>query len=402
MTRFKGKSHVALIALVMLGEQASGHAQTRIRPVSDTVVLSPSMHASTGGALREAELAWRQKPQDEDAALRYARAVFVLGLTEGDLRWYGAAKAALAPWWTATELSAPLLFMRALVRQGFHEFEGGIADLSASIQRDPTQAETWSWRFSLHLLTTQLEAARADCRGIAERFGRDEGDACDAILRIRTGRAAQAVPLLERLVALPDYQGPLAQDWLRYHLGDALRTAGQIDRAVAVWQAHLQARPRAHLIRLSLAELLNAQGRHGEALRVSLVDAVPSDGLLVQALLASTALKDGQAERLGSLVAQRFDNQALRSEALIERPQMVYLIRQRRNDPQDLERGLALAVENWRTQQEPADAVLLAEAALALRQPAAAAPVLEWMQVTGYTDPSLAPLAQALRQALGR
>ena len=64
--------------------------------------------------------------------------------------------------------------------------------------------------------------------------------------------------------------------------------------------------------------------------------------------------------------------------------------------------GLALAVENWRTQQEPPDAALLVEAALALNQPQAGAPVLDWMQTTGYTDPTLAPLAQTLRTRLGR
>ena len=89
---------------------------------------------------------------------------------------------------------------------------------------------------------------------------------------------------------------------------------------------------------------------------------------------------------------------AERGEALIERPRMIYLIRCGR----DVGAGLALAVENWRTQQEPPDAALLVEAALAMDQPQAAAPVLDWMQTTGYTDPTLAPLAQTLRARLGR
>jgi len=402
MAGFKGKHRVAGTAFVLLAVCVGASAQPRTRPAPDAVVLAPSVHASASGELREAERAWRQNPADEATAVRYARAVFVLGLTEGDLRWYGAAKAAIAPWWTRPAVSAPMHFMRALVRQGFHDFEGGIADLSAAIALDPASAEAWSWRFSLHLLTSKLDQARADCAAIGQRFGTDEGQACEAILRTRTGRAAEAVPLLERLVTLPAYQGPLAQDWLRYHLGDALRTAGDPARAVAVWQAHLQARPRAHLVRLSLAELLNAQGRAADALRVSLVDAVPGDGLLVQALLASQALGDGQTARLASLVAQRLQSQALRDEALIERPQMVYLIRHRRGDAQDLARGLSLAAENWRTQQEPPDAALLVEAALASNQPAAAAPVLDWLQATGYTDPTLAPLAQTLRTRLGR
>ena len=71
-----------------------------------------------------------------------------------------------------------------------------------------------------------MAAARTDCDAIAQRFGRDEGQACAATLLYRSGQAQQAIPMFNRLVDLPDYQGPLAQDWLRYHLGDALRTAG--------------------------------------------------------------------------------------------------------------------------------------------------------------------------------
>ncbi len=394
---FKGKPHIAAIALVLLGGQAA--AQTRFQPAPDAVVLPRS--AQAGGevqALRQAATAWRLNPRDEAAALAYAREAFVLGLTEGDLRWYGAARTALDPWWSAERLSAPLHFMRALVRQGFHDFEGALIDLNASIALDPARAEAWSWRFALLLLTTKTDEARAACAGIAQRFGADEGAACDATLQVRTGRATAAVPVFQRLAALPAYQGPLAQDWLRYHEGEALRVAGQPDRAIGVWQSHLQARPRAHLVRVSLAELLNARGRHADALRLSLHDAVPADALLVQAVLAARALNDPQAAALDARALQRLQAQEARGEALIERPQMQYWIRTGR----DVARGLALAARNWAEQQEPADAVLLAEAALALNEPARAAPLLDWLATTGYTDPALDPLAQQLRQRLGR
>lgn len=393
----KGKPYVGFLALLLTAGGA--FAQARFQPPADAVVLPRSAQAGGGAsALRDAAAAWRRDPRNEAAALAYAREAFVLGLAEGDLRWYGAARTALEPWWTATAPSAPLAFMRALVRQGFHDFAGGIADLNTAIAQDPANAEYRSWRFSLLLLTTQLDAARADCAAIAQRVSADEGAACDAILRVRTGRAAAALPVFERLVALPAYAGPQAQDWLRYHQGEALRVAGQPAAAIAVWQAHLQARPRAHLVRSTLADLLNQQGRPADALRVSLFEPVPSDALLVQAVLAARALKDPRADALDAQALQRLQAQDARGEALIERPQMQYWIRTGR----DVARGLDLAERNWRDQQEPADAVLLADAALALNQPQRAAPVLDWLAATGYTDPALNPLAQQLRQRLGR
>lgn len=394
---FKGKPAIAAAALLLATTAAL--AQTRYQPAPEAVVLPRSAHAEGGvQALREAGAAWRREPADEAAALAYAREAFVLGLSEGDLRWYGAARRALQPWWDAERLNAPMHFMRALVRQGYHDFRGALTDLDAAIALDPGRAEFWSWRFSLHLLTTQLQAARADCAQIDARFGADEGAACAAILQVRTGQAGAAVPVLARLSELPDYQGPLAQDWLRYHQGEALRVAGRAQEAVAVWQAYLQARPRAHLVRSALAELLNALGRHAEALRISLLERVPADALLVQAVIASRALQDPRAAALDDQALQRLQAQDARGEALIERPQMMYWIRTGR----DVARGLELAERNWRDQQEPADAVLLAEAALARGQPARAAPVLDWLAATGYTDPALDPLAAQLRQRLGR
>lgn len=373
---------------------SSAQGQARYLPAPSAVVLSSSVHALSDGAasLRSLDQAWRRNPLDQAAALAYARAVFLIGLTEGDLRWYGSAKAALQPWWTATSLPADGFFLRGLVKQGFHDFAGGLTDISQAIALDEARPEFWSWRFALHLLVSNMDAARQDCVTIGRLFGANELEVCQAILQYRSGQAGQAAARFKQLVALPDYAGPLAQDWLRLHWGEALRTAGQYEAAIQVWQVQLSKRPGAHPIRLALAELLNAQGRPAAAKRVANV-ASPSDALLVQSLLASRGLKDPDTERLAGQVADRFDSQALRKEALIERPQMVFLIQYGHN----VQAGLAMALANWRDQQEPADAVLLLEAALLANQPKAGTGVIEWMRKTGYTEPALSALVQRIQ-----
>lgn len=391
--------HWALVLAIGLAAQVGALAQPRTALPAQQVVLPTAIHSlsADAGALREADRDWRRQPGDLPVALRYARTVFMLGLTEGDLRWFGSAKAALQPWWSAAVLPADGHFMRGLVRQGFHDFDGGLQDFNAAIALEPQRPEFWSWRFALHLLRSDMTAARGDCDEMQQRFGADEAQACRAILLYRTGQAAQAGALLDRLLIRPGFQDGLSQDWLRFHQGEAWRVAGRADRAVAVWTQHLQSRPRTHGIRLALAELLNAQGQYARASKVATVPA-PTDALLVQALLASQGLQDAQMPRLAELVESRMSSQALRRESLIERPTMVYLIRYGR----DLTRGLKLAVENWKTQNEPADAVLLVQAALQLNQPQAAAPVLVWMAQTGYTDPVLKPLAEQLQTRLAQ
>lgn len=361
-------------------------AQERFKPADNAVVLPSSIHAVSGtsSALRDAEQAWRANRNDLDAALRYARAVFMIGLMEGDLRWYGSAKAALLPWWNTPQLSAQGHFMRGLVKQGFHDFAGGLQDINAAIALDGQQSEYWSWRFAIHLLQSKMDLAGQDCAEIRTRFGSNEGDACQAILWYRTGRAAQALPLLQRLATAPDFQGDLTQDWLQFHLGQAHQTLGQYAQAIAVWQKHLAQAPRSHSVRLALAELWNDQGEFAKAKRITNVPNA-SDALLMQSLTASIGLRDAQLAPLTAAWEARMANQALRKDGLIERPAMIYLIRHGK----DLEAGLRMAQDNWAIQNEPADAALLAEAAIGLKRPEAGKVVIEWMRATGYTDPTL-------------
>ncbi len=111
-------------ALVLAACAPAVHASERFLPADGQVVLTGSIHTADPvfQAFKQAERAWRQDPKQSEAAIRYARQAFLLGLSEGDLRWYGAAKAALMPWWQASDWTADGLFMRGLVKQGFHDF----------------------------------------------------------------------------------------------------------------------------------------------------------------------------------------------------------------------------------------------------------------------------------------
>lgn len=376
----------------------SALAQTRFQPAPADVVLAASVHAQGGrsAVLRELDPAWRAQPQNLNTALPYARAVFALGLTEGDLRWYGSAKAALAPWWGSTDLPAEGFYLRGLVKQGFHDFEAGLQDIDRAIALEPRRAEFWSWRFALHLLLADMAAARQDVDEMARLMGPQEADVYRAVLLYRTGQPLPAVPLLARAIRSPDNQDAASQDWLSFHLGEAHRVAGQAASAIAVWEQSLKSRPQSHLIRLSLAELLNQQGQFAQAKRVALYKPDTgslSDALLMQVLLASRGFKDSDEARWASLMDARLKSQALRQEALIERPKLIYQIAYGR----DMAAGLALSAENWRLQKEPPDALLFVQAALALGQARAAEPVLAWAQKTGYTDPQLGPLLKQLQ-----
>jgi tetratricopeptide (TPR) repeat protein len=368
--------------------------QERFKPQDQQVVLAASVHAQGGrnGQLRALDQAWRAQPTNLDASLAYARAVFTLGLTEGDLRWFGSAKAALTPWWQSADLPADGFFLRGLVKQGFHEFDAGLADINQAIAKDAQRAEFWSWRFALHLLLADMAAAQQDILEISRLFGPEEGNVYRGILLYRTGKPQPATELLSAALKAKTFQDTSSQDWIGFHLGEALRVGGQSAQALAIWQKQLKANPQSHLLRLSLAEMLNSQGNYRQAKQIATTESA-SDALLMQALLASRGLKESDEKRLASLIDARLKSQEMRQESLIERPKLFYLIAYGK----DPAAGLALSIQNWQLQKEPPDALLFIQAALAVNQPRAAEPVLIWSEKTGYTDPELAALIRQLQ-----
>jgi tetratricopeptide (TPR) repeat protein len=390
---------MGLAWIFILGSLASSAgAQERFLPAASAVVLATSVHGQGGrqAGLRQLDQAWRAHPEDLNASLAYARAVFTLGLSEGDLRWFGSAKAALQPWWVAEDLPADGLFLRGLVKQGFHAFDAGLQDINKAIALAPRRAEFWSWRFALHLLLADMASAQQDTQEMQRLFGAEEADVYRAVLLYRTGQPLVAVQMLSRAARSPNYQDASSQDWLGFHLGEAHRVAGQPALAIAVWNERLKVSAQSHLLRLSLAELLNQQGRfvQAKAMAMNRRDLGSlTDALLMQALLACRGLNDADETRLASQMAARLKAQALRQESLIERPKLIYQIAY----GQDMAAGLALSIENWQLQKEPPDALLFAQAALALAQPRAAEPVVIWAGKTGYTDPQLKQLIRQLK-----
>ncbi len=376
----------------------SAFAQHRFLPGASTVVLPSSVHTLMGnsGSLRTLDKAWRANPEDLQIALAYARLVFNLGSSEGDLRWYGSAKAALQPWWQATDLPADGFFMRGLVKQGFHEFDSGLRDINQAISLDPKHAEYWSWRFSLHLMQANMDAAKQDVDEIQKLFGSEEANIYRAVLLYRTGQPLPALKLLDESIRSSGHQDAASQIWIGFHLGEAHRVANQPDKALTLWRRLLQAYPQSHLLRLSLTDLLNQKKKYKEAKTVatsnSLITSHLTDALLMQALIASRGLNATDEALLASQMAARLQTQSLRQESLIERPRLIYQIAYGR----DLASGLALSIDNWTLQKEPSDAVLFLQAALALNQAKSAEPVVRWAASTKYSDPQLSPLIDAI------
>lgn len=390
----KGPISFALAAAALVATQA--FAQTRYIPQESSVMLSAGgTGQKDASGLREALERWRADPQNLTLATDTSRRAMLAAIEQGDLRWLGNAKAMLAPWWTAKDLPSETLFVRALVRQGTHDFKGALADLDAAIAKDPDQPEHWAWRFAIYLVMADMTKAKNECSAIGQRFGPTEQASCDAVLLYRTGSPEKAIVSLERLSRHPDYQGRLAQEWLAFHWGEAYRVAGDRAKARKIWENQLNKGAGGHAVRVALIDLLNSERQYADAWKINMT--MPrSDALLVAAIQSSLGLKDGKDGALRSEFNQRLSQQRARGDSPNERPMIKFTL----SVEGKAQEALAMAQKAWATEREPADALLFARAAIESGAPEQATALLQWQSATGYREPELDGLIRQIQQAV--
>ncbi len=101
-----------------------------------------------------------------------------------------------------------------------------------------------------------------------------------------------------------------------------------------------------------------------------------------------------EAEAHVQALADRFAAAALRGERLHMGEEARFLLELKG----DARGALAVGVENWKSQREPRDALVVLEAAVAARDPKSAAPVLKWLDESGFESARMQRLAARLRK----
>jgi hypothetical protein len=104
-------------------------------------------------------------------------------------------------------------------------------------------------------------------------------------------------------------------------------------------------------------------------------------------------LHSNQVQRYTWVMAARFEALRLRGSDFFGREESRFAL-QLQHDPSA---ALDMALRNWQVQRAPWDARVVLEAALAAKQPEAAAKVLEFLAKTKLQDPILEPMVKALR-----
>lgn len=357
-------------------------------PVDDTVVLERSVTPAGDANERAA-----RDPRNLDAALRLAAMHLQKWRSESDPRQLGRAQAALAPWWSQPEPPMAVLVLRATIRQATHDFDNARSDLERALGREPRNAQAWLTLATVQQVTGNLAGARASCAKLPGLTPALVHATCTAGVDGASGQAAEALANLTAAIdASPSAPvGVLA--WARTLQAELAQRASQPAIAERSFRAALALDPQDAYARAAYADFLLDQGRPGEVLRLIAAN-TPVDSLLLRYVIAGRAAGAPAAAETATLAARfaaaraRGDRVHLREEA-----RFALLV------GGDAAAALALAIENWKSQREPADARIALEAAVAANDARSVRPIIEWTRSSRLQGEPIARLLAALERA---
>lgn len=372
-------------------------------PANDALVLEvlptrqqdEALRAVTAGRRELAELpvtAPNRAQLAADVAYRYYR----LAQRRGDPRYVGYAQAVLAEWPFPQAAPDAIRIARALTAQFVHDFAAADTDLSAVLAQDPHHLEARSYRAILNLVQARFDAARADCQAMLERVGEGADlvvDACLPTIMSVTGEAREAYRRFTVALSRHGSASASARLWVLTRLGETARRLGDDALAARHFGDALALDITDQYLLASQAELLLDQ-HDPEAVIRRLSPHSANDVLLLRLALAAQASGHADARRHEQTLRDRLDAARRRGDEL----HLADAARFALAFDGDAAAAVALAQRNWALgQREPADADILMRAALAARQPAAAAAALEWMTLSRHEHPQLRALADQLR-----
>jgi tetratricopeptide (TPR) repeat protein len=373
------RGRLAGAALIGIAAVASA-AATPYRPSSDADVLAEL----PPGAVHTSAPVRAQAAARLDVALPLAQFYISQARAAGDLRFLGYADAVLLPWRSRSPANADVLVLDATILQSRHAFAAALDALDKVLAVRPNDVQAWLTRATVLRVLGRYDEARASCGHLMKAGEAPLAQLCTQSLRALSGHLR---PAYANVVALqPGALSVSARAWRYSELGEMATRLGD-DAAAAGWfRAGLQLAPEDLYTRAAYADLLLRQGRARDTL--NLLDAYRSlEPLLLRIAIAQQQLHDPQLPRTCAVLANAFSVEEQRGEAVHRREQARFLLEVAR---QPLA-ALSAAQQNWQSQREPDDLLILLRAAQAAHLPSAAAPAVRFVREHGTEDVRLAP-----------
>ena len=381
------------LTIIFLAAAAMPLAAGPYRPVDDAEVLErlPAYDdvAVRDLADRQAEL--RNEPDNLALAIEIAASYAELGRKKGDPRYEGYARAALAPWWDLERPPLPVRLLRAHLRQRLHDFDAALEDIDAALVEQPNHPQAWLSKAMIHAVRGEPEQAIRACEKLPDDAVSLMASGCKGHAGRLTGEAKVSYRNLEKAIGEHPEAAPASRVWLMIIMAEIAMQLGEEAEAERHLRDALTLDDQDPYLLGLYADLLLDQGRYNEVIGL-LQDHAQIDPLLLRLAIAGKRSGHESAAEHTEQLRLRFEAAALRGDSVHLREQSRFALEVLEHSDDALD----LAKRNWATQRERADARLLLEAAIATGRPDAAAPVLDWMQMTDIEDTVLVSLVAGL------
>jgi hypothetical protein len=395
-TRFfaRAVTHTIVITGLVFCGAASAFAAAHI-PKSDATVLERLPFKPNDPVARELagmRAALQRNPRNLEIAVNLAKRYYGMVGEEGDPRYLGYAEAALAPWWNMPEPPIAVQLIRAKLLQFRHDFSAAYADLDKVLQRDPRHSEARILRAIIEIVQARYDAAKADCHALNAPTSNLIAIGCEAMVDGLTGKAASAYASLNTAFGKAENLTPDERLWLLIRLAELSQRLDKTSVTEAHFKEAIALKIADSFLLAAYADFLLDQKRPAEVVAI-LKDKIRSDGLLLRLLLAERSLNLPAAKDREAILTARYLAAQLRGDTVHQQEEARFSLHVQGN----AKKALALAQENWKVQLEPRDARIFLEAALALKDPASAQPVLQWLDGSKIEDSYLISLGQQLK-----
>ncbi len=366
-------------------------------PSADSEVVASVRPRGASSLQREVEsmrTRLRQSPGDAALAAQCVRRCLEADHREPDPRWLGWAMNAMEPWSKDSNSPTEIRLVRALLLQRRHEFAASLVELDAVVAANPRASEAWLVKSTVHAVRGELELARRAAGHLWQRADLLSATTATATVASLTGGGTRSCELLERVLQGATNAQSDRRLWAWTQLAETRERLGHREKAESAYRRALEVDARDPYALGAFADFLLLQNRHAEA--AALIEPF----LGVESLLlrwTEARMKLGSADSKVHEAVQRLDAgfalQAARGERVHRREEARF----RLHVQGDVATALKLARENWEVQREPADLLLLAEAATAAKSGADLETVRRWMASTGLEDVRHSPQPVAQR-----
>jgi hypothetical protein len=231
--------------------------------------------------------------------------------------------------------------------------------------------------------------ARDDCARLSALAPGIYAAVCIAAIDSVTGHAGPAYATLTRTLDGTVRIDGAGRAWAETLLGEIAHRRGD-PAAERHFRAALEANPRDLYLLGAYCDWLLDQQRALDA--IALVgNETRVDALLLRLALAQRAARRPEAAASIETLRARFEASRARGDTVHQRENARFELVLRG----DARSALALALDNWKLQREPADLLILAEAADAAGDAAAMGIVKRWLTDTGFEYQAVAALTGA-------